>query len=88
MEQPKTKSLNFTLPSEQEALTTLGRIIQGSGLSAEAQIALRLWLSDYLPGAPDAQQVEEAGQDDGGSGPQPSLCEEGGDSAVGGAGLQ
>jgi hypothetical protein len=88
MEQPKTKNLSFALPSEQEALTTLGRIIQGSGLSAEAQIALRLWLSDYLPGAPDAQQVEEAGQDDGSGSPQSGLREEGGDSAVGGERLQ
>ena len=44
----KTKSLEFVLPTDEEALNALGQLFQQATLPAENQIAMRLWLTDLL----------------------------------------
>ena len=66
----KVKSLDFVLPTDEEALNALGQLFQQGACSAcgrgappaENQIAMRLWLTDLLrdAGRMPEETAEEA----------------------------
>jgi hypothetical protein len=64
MSEPRTKSLDFTIPTDEEAMGALGTLIQRSGLPAENQISLRLWFTELLEAAGRTMPVEPAEEDE------------------------
>ena len=45
---PEKKSLDFVLPSDEEAMGFIANLLQSSNTPAETQISFRLWLTELL----------------------------------------
>ena len=66
----KTKTMNFVLPTDEEAMAFLANLLQSSNKPPENQISIRLWLTDVMQDAgrvampPPVEPVEGDNQED------------------------